>query len=1011
MSSIISILDDTQHKEFDSPPKLSYPQKGIIFSLPDWAEIEIKKMKTHTNKIGFILQLGYFKVTGRFFNVETFQKEDFLFIIQNNLLRNSKFNAFKKAYCFSLYPHRHIILENFGVLSFKDYQKDNLYQEATRLLRKQVHPQGVFYTLASFLRTNQIEIPAYSTLASILTQAIRKRDTELMKIIKQNLTPQIEDIFEKMLSIKQDSQEKRYLLTQLRNNKELMKPQAIKSNIKDYRILKKYYEQTKTLLPLLDISDEMIRYYAQFVLRSQVFQLTRRENKYLMLLCFIVYQYRFLGDLLLHTFLRATQQFENTTQRACKEAIYERYLDNQNSLQELFTLNEQMIDELNTLESITLDSTITNQKKFEYLINWTLSDVFWKFKNNKSNLFKLKKRGYIKKDDVYYQVLEEKSRVLQYRVSDILRHLDFDSKNEYLKIALENFKQKDGNITPEKFTDGFLKKHEKEILKKSKSPISLYKVMLAQSVASHIKSGQIALKESFEYQTFENYLIDENTWKSSKHELLKKFHLDWMKDWKSIEIQLKKRILDAYRTTFLQIKQNPFGQKRKNKKSQFLDPAPPESQVFLDLFPKEGSISIVEVLTTIEQKVNFTACFQHFSIRNQTTRPNHALFFATILAYGCNIGLGVMARNSPNISAHSLENVANWYFSLENLQRANDKIIALLDQLKVGELFRKSPSVIHTSSDGQKILVQTDSIHANYSYKYFGKDKGIVIYAFIDEMHRLFHSSTISSQEREALYVLDGLLQNQIVQSNLHSTDTHGTNGINFALLYLSGIRFIPRIENFQKQYIYCFEDTKVPELDGYEVKLGRILKPDVIEQNWDMVCRLMVSILSKHCSASTIIKRLGSYERQHPVMQALRELDKILKTEYMLQYTNDTNLRQIIQKQLNKSENANKFSRAVVWGNNGNIKFSSKEEQLLVDVCKRLIQNAIIAWNYLYITQQVFKTNPIERESLIQHIKESSPVRWKHVNLHGTFDFSQEALQNAINFDMEELINFDWNI
>jgi TnpA family transposase len=414
-------------------------------------------------------------------------------------------------------------------------------------------------------------------------------------------------------------------------------------------------------------------------------------------------------------------------------------------------------------------------------------------------------------------------------------------------------------------------------------------------------------------------------------------------------------------------------------------------------------------LNTIQQKTNFTDTFQHFTIKNQVQRPDNSLFFASILAYGCNIGLGAMARNSPAVSANSLENVTNWYLSLENIQRANDKIITLLDKLKIGELFKKDPTVVHTSSDGQKVLVQLDSVHSNYSYKYFGKEKGIVIYSFIDELHRLFHSLTVSSAEREALYVFEGLLQNQVVQSDIHSTDTHGTNGINFALLYLAGIRFIPRIKDFQNQHLYSFTQANTPELLDYDLKVGKILNTTLIEQNWDMVCRLMVSLLSRHCLASTLIKRLGSYEQQHPVLKALKELDKVLKTEFLLHYMDDVSLRQIIQKQLNKGENANKFARAVSWGNSGEIKFASKSEQLLADVCRRLIQNAIIVWNYLYMSNVVLKANPSERKQLIRAIEESSPVRWQHINLHGTFDFSKDALNDALDFDIEELMNFDW--
>lgn len=1009
--SIIKILDSTQRREFDKPPHFSYPQRKIMFSLPNWAETELNAIITPTNKIGFILQLGYFKASGRFFKTETYLKEDFAYI--SRIFKIEAIDSFKEAYHkVDAFRHRQLILAGFGVVAFETTQKENLYLEAVRLLKKQANPRAVFYSLATFLRSNQIEIPAYFAIASVLTEAMRKRDSQLMQIINQNLSIELQETFDKMLSISEDSNEKRYLLTQLRKSKEVMKPNAIRANIKDYKSLKQYYNQAKHLLPLLDISDEMVQYYAQFVLRSQVFQVSRRENKYLMLLCFIVYQYRFLGDILVDTFLRATQQFENAAKRSSKETIYQNHLDNQATLESLFELNQQMIDELSKIEIITLDFAKTNQEKMEYWVNWVNSEIFLKFMGNKNTLSKLRKGAYIKKDDAYYQVLEEKSRTLQYRVSDMLRHLDLDCNNENLKTALENFKQKDGNLSPDKFVDSFLKKQEKEILKRSGSATSLYKVMLTQKIASNIKSGQIALQESFNYQTFENYLIDENIWQTSKKQLLKQFHLEWMKDWEDVENQLKERLSNAYQTTFVRINQgeNEFVQKRKDGKPRFTEPATQELEITWESFPKEGAVSIIEVLNTIQQKVNFTDSFQHFAVRNQVVKPDNSLFFAAILAYGCNIGLGSMARNSPNISANSLENVANWHLTLENLQRANDKIISLLDRLKIGELFKKDPTVVHTSSDGQKVLVQVDSIHANYSYKYFGKDKGIVIYSFIDEMHRLFHSMTISSSEREALYVFEGLLQNQALQSDIHSTDTHGTNGINFSLLYLAGIRFIPRIEDFQNQHLYSFADTNLPQLIDYELKLGKTINTTIIEQNWDMICRLMVSLLSKHCSASTLIKRLGSYEQQHPILQALKELDKILKTEYLLQYMDDVSLRQVIQKQLNKGENANKFARAVSWGNSGEIKFASKSEQLLADACRRLIQNSIIAWNYLYMSNEVLKANPTERRTLIKAIQESSPVRWQHINLHGTFDFSKEALHNALDFDIEELINFDWN-
>jgi TnpA family transposase len=985
--SIIKILEDSKRKEFDKPPKFSYPQRKIMFSLPPWGEIEYS-----------ILQ------------------NDFMYIIRAYKLSIIEFDVFKEAYIFSLYPHRQIILKSFGIKSYGEPQKRLLYQETTRLLKKQVNPQSIFFSMASYLRSHRIEVPTYFALATILTKSLRERDVILADIIESQLKSDTKELFDKMLSVDEDSNEKKYFLTQLKKAKEVMKPSAIRANIVDYKALKDHYVQIKDLLPLLDISDEMIQYYAHFVIKAQVFQVVRRENKYLMLVCFIVYQYRILGDILVDTFLKATQQFENVAQRESKESVYQNHLSNQVTHEQIFELMTQMIDAVSKVEEVTMDFGKTNDEKAQYWIEWVNSDLFLNFKNSKKEVERLKKGGHIKKDDAYYQILEEKSRVLQYRVSDILRYIDFECNNAELKQALDDFQAKNGNIGPDKFSDSFLKKQEKEILKRSLNATSLYKVMLSQKVARHIKSGQISLNESFNHKSFESYLIDENVWDNNREELLKQYNLDWMKDWKLLEQQLRTKLSNAFETTFNRINtgENVFVHKRKDGKPRFVEPGTEDKETTWDLFPKEGSISIIEVFNTIQQKTNFIEALNHFSLKNQQKKPDNSLFYATILAYGCNIGLGKMARNSMNISANSLENTANWYFSLENVQRANDKLLAFIEKFKISELFKKDPSVVHTSSDGQKILVLVDSIHANYSYKYFGKDKGIVVYSFVDELHRLFHSLTISSSEREALYVFEGLLQNQVVQSDQHSTDTHGTNGLNFALLYLARVRFIPRIEDFQNQNFYCFpqmndEVFQIPQLLSYDIKIGKIINTTIIESNWDMVCRMMVTFLSKQCSASILLKRLGSYENQNPVFQAFKELDKVIKTQFLLEYMDDVILRQIIQKQLNKGENANKFASAVNWGNNGEIKFASRTEQLLVDACRRLIQNIILAWNYIYMSDAIFKANPKDRGELIKNLKESSPVHWLHINLHGTFDFSKEALANALDFDIEELMNFDW--
>jgi len=39
------------------------------------------------------------------------------------------------------------------------------------------------------------------------------------------------------------------------------------------------------------------------------------------------------------------------------------------------------------------------------------------------------------------------------------------------------------------------------------------------------------------------------------------------------------------------------------------------------------------------------------------------------------------------------------------------------------------------------------------------------------------------------------------------------------------------------------------------------------------------------------------------------------------------------------------------------------------------------------------------------------SPVSWQHINLQGEFDFSDEALTDALRFDLGALLTVEWEV
>src|SRR5437868_14982399 len=136
--------------------------------------------------------------------------------------------------------------------------------------------------------------------------------------------------------------------------------------------------------------------------------------------------------------------------------------------------------------------------------------------------------------------------------------------------------------------------------------------------------------------------------------------------------------------------------------------------------------------------------------------------------------------------------------------------------MNLPNIYWRKSDAMHTSSDGQKFEVAVDSLNANYSFKYVGKDKGVSVVTFIDMRDFMWHSTLISASEREAADVIDGLMHNDVIKSDVHSTDAHGHSEIVFGVTHPLGFEFAPRIKGLSSQQLYAFKHRRHYEAQGY---------------------------------------------------------------------------------------------------------------------------------------------------------------------------------------------------
>jgi hypothetical protein len=113
---------------------------------------------------------------------------------------------------------------------------------------------------------------------------------------------------------------------------------------------------------------------------------------------------------------------------------------------------------------------------------------------------------------------------------------------------------------------------------------------------------------------------------------------------------------------------------------------------------------------------------------------------------------------------------------------------------------------------------------------------------------------------------------------------------------------------------------------------------------------------------------------------------------------------------QLSRVEQANKFSAAVFFDNDHAFQDGSLHQQEVASTCKLLLQNAIILWNYLSLSEHVINTPiPDERRQIIDAIRRGSAITWTHVNLRGEYTFTPPSANDEV-FDIRKIKAFQIN-
>ena len=417
-----------------------------------------------------------------------------------------------------------------------------------------------------------------------------------------------------------------------------------------------------------------------------------------------------------------------------------------------------------------------------------------------------------------------------------------------------------------------------------------------------------------------------------------------------------------------------------------LDNAVPEGAEALmqQVYSLLPHLKITELLLEVDNWTGFTHHFKHLK-SGETVEDQH-LLLTTILADAINLGLSKMAESCPGTTYAKLTWLQAWHLRDETYS-------AGLAELVNAQL--RQPFSVYwgdgstSSSDGQNFKAGGRGQFAGQVNLKYGQEPSVQFYTHISDQYTPFHTKVINATVRDATHILDGLLYHESdLRIEEHYTDTAGFTDHVFGLMHLLGFRFAPRIRDLADKRLYIHGDEKqYPTLANM---IGGTVNARLIRTHWDEILRMAASIKQGTVTASLMLRKLSSYPRQNGLAVALRELGRIERTLFALDWMQNVELRRRVQIGLNKGEAKNALARAVFLNRLGEIRDRSFENQRYRASGLNLVVCAIVLWNTVYLERAVQALRDSGKDINDKLLSHLSPLGWEHINLTGDYVWQQ---------------------
>lgn len=406
-------------------------------------------------------------------------------------------------------------------------------------------------------------------------------------------------------------------------------------------------------------------------------------------------------------------------------------------------------------------------------------------------------------------------------------------------------------------------------------------------------------------------------------------------------------------------------------------------------------VGILDAIADTEAWLNWTNRFGPLSGYEAKIENPRERYVTASFCYGCGLGPTQTARSLEGLDRRQVAWINQRHVTEEKL---DEIITGIINAYNLFALPRRWGSGKSASADGTKWDIYEQNLLSEYHIRYGGYG-GIGYYHVSDTYVALF-SHFIPCGVWEAVYILDGLLKNEsdIQPGTLHA-DTQGQSAPVFGLAHLLGINLMPRIRNWKD--LKLFRPGREARYMHIDELFSESINWEVIETHLPDMLRVVLSIKAGRITASTLLRKLGTYSRKNKLYVAMRELGRVVRTVFLLKYLSDPELRRTIQAATNKSEAFNKFIQWVSFGGGGLIAENDRDEQRKLIKYNHLVANCLIFHNVYSLTRVLHELAAEGYEIEAEAVARLSPYLTEHINRFGKYTLNLQRETPAPDYSL----------